>query len=545
MNYLVSCKKIILIWLGTLFLVSCGGGGGNSGSNNVGISQWQADLAGISSRQSNHGYPRIANNTQVSWGGNAGNLFLGQNLFSRLHWYDYVVIDGNNSASTSYTTLSSFLGYKGPIRNLNPNQVQVAYFSVADFINNAAGICYHPLLTNYAFGTGFSVFGPSCTDLGTNDFNNSWLFHDTSGSPLKLYPFNSATYYSHIVDPANAGWQSRWMTTVQNMIIANQNTDGIYHDWGGFTTIPTQGYFTTVSLLNNGADDLGGVGNLTNMTNPVNVRWQNGLTSLYAQERSTYPSGFILAGNSGWGASQIIPSYTNALQGTMVEDFLNSVASGPGWQGAMYSYATWIMNGQTPNFAFIQANINFGGASQDANHMLYDLMVSTGNNWLTTAQLAQLRFGLASALMFNGYFATSNTNATGGGYSAAFWLDEYAVNASGCAVVPTDATATAARAAKGWLGNPTGNAFNVVTPTQTLWSVLSTGVSNSSNNLVWRRNFTNGIVLVNPTNAAVNNIALGGTYKKINGVVDPVFNNGATGLTLISLPVQSGVVLHN
>jgi hypothetical protein len=537
----------------SFFVAACGA---SSGSNSSGGNEaaYQADLATITTRQSNHGYPRLANDTQVSYGGNAANLYLGSSLFSRLHWYDYLIIDGNNSPTTSYSTLTSFQGYKGSIRALNPNSVQVAYFSVADYLNYAPGICYQALLTYYAFGNGFSVFSPACTDSGTDDFNSAWLLHDTSGNPLELYPFSGGLYYSHIVDPGNTGWQARWMNAVETMILANQNIDGLYHDWGGFTTIPSQGYFTTVSLLNNGVDNLGGVGNLTNMTNAVNVHWQNGMVSLYTQERVAYPTNFILAANSGWGSSKILSSYTNLIQGTQVEDFLNSVAYGPGWQGAMYTYATWAMNGQSPNFPFIQADINFENqstnlaAEQDSNHLLYDLMVSSGNNWLTETQLAQLRFGLTSALMFNGYFAASNTNATGGGYSAAYWMDEYAVNSSDTAVVPTDATAAAARAAKGWLGQPLALAYNSTNYpaniSTTLWSVLQTGVSNNSNTNVWRRDFTNGIVLVNPTNAAVNNIGLGGTFKKINGVVDPVFNNGATGQTTISLSAQSGIVLH-
>jgi hypothetical protein len=305
------------------------------------------------------------------------------------------------------------------------------------------------------------------------------------------------------------------------------------------------GDYSTVSLLNNGVDNLGGIGNITNITNAVNVDWQTGLLSIFSQERAIYPPHFILDGNSGWGGNQILSSYTNQIQGTMVEDFLNSVASGGGWKGAMYTYGTWATNGQSPNFALIQADLTFGGSANDANDNLYDLMVSSGHNWITEAQMAQLRFALTSALLFDGYFATSNTNASAGGYSAAFWMDEYAVNSSGTAVVPADATATAALAAKGWLGSPTGNAFNVANVSQTLWSVLSTGPNNTANTSVWRRNFTNGIVLVNPTLSAVNTISLGGTYKKINGVVDPVFNNGATGLTTISLPAQSGVVLHN
>lgn len=128
----------------------------------------------------------------------------------------------------------------------------------------------------------------------------------------------------------------------------------------------------------------------------------------------------------------------------------------------MSTYGTWAMNGKSPNFALLQADIVFtpGSSLQDANHMLYDQMVSSANNWLSTAQLAQLRFGLTSALMFNGYFATSNTNASGGGYSAAFWLDEFAFDSSGIAIVPADARASAAIAAKGWLGLTIGQAYN-------------------------------------------------------------------------------------
>lgn len=507
-------------------------------------SAWISDLASVSARQTNHGFPRLANDTQTSFGGNLSNGFLGKNLFSRLHWYDLLIIDGNNSMTTSYTSLTSFQGYQGSIRALNPNSVQLAYFSIADFSNYAAGICYQPLLTYYAFGTGFSVFSPSCTDLGTNDFNSSWLYHDSSGNPLNLYNFGA--YYSHIPQPSQTSWQQRYISSVQNMIISNSNIDGLYQDWGGFTTIPSLGLYTTVSLNNNGVDNLGGVGNLANITHPVNVDWQNGLLTLYAKEKGIFPANFILAGNSGWGGYSILKSYTDSLHGTQVEDFLNSVASPSGWQGAMYTYATWSMNAMAPNFALIQANINFtpGASAKDANHMLYDLMFSTGNNWLTTSQYAQLRFALASTLMFDGYFASSNTNATAGGYSAAYWLDEFAVDVSGTAVVPADAIATSARAAKGWLGTPLALAYNVAATSQTLWSALATSPSNNSNTFVWRRDFKNGIVIVNPTGSTVSGISLGGTFKKISGVIDPTFNNGATGLTSISLPAQSGVVLH-
>ena len=53
----------------------------------------------------------------------------------------------------------------------------------------------------------------------------------------------------------------------------------------------------------------------------------------------------------------------------------------------------------------------------------------------------------------------------------------------------------------------------------------------------WRRDFANGIVLVNPTNSA-QQVSLGGSFSMIKGVVDSTFNTGATGLTQISLPAE-------
>jgi Hypothetical glycosyl hydrolase family 15 len=512
-------------------ILSCGsggsgGGGSGGGSSGTTTAQYLADLATVPTRQANHGYPRLAIDTQVSWDGNSANGYLGKSLFSRLHWFDYAIVDGNVTVPNPYTVLGSYIGMNGSIRAINPNFVSVAYMSVADFDNDPGnpGILYSPLQSTYAGGFDTA----------------NWLYYDASHNPIKLWQYGDG-WYSHIPDPNKTGFQQYFVSTVNAQIVENKLVDGIYHDWGGCSEIPNLGFTTSVSLLNNGVNNLVST---TNINDLVNVDWQNGLTALYTLGKATYPTHFIMTGNSGWGGQPTM--FTAWLQGTQLEDFLNSVASSVGWQGAMYTYATFALNGQTPNFAFIQADISFtpGNSLQDANHMLYDLMVSSGNTWITTAQLTQLRFGLASALMFNGYYATSNTNATGGGYTGAYWLDEYAVNASGTAVVPTDATASAARAAKGWLGSPLAAAYNVAAPGQTLWSVLSTGPTNAANTSVWRRDFTNGIVLVNPTGSAVNNINLGGMFKKINGVIDPAFNNGATGLTTISLPSHTGIVLH-
>ncbi len=76
-------------------------------------------------------------------------------------------------------------------------------------------------------------------------------------------------------------------------------------------------------------------------------------------------------------------------------------------------------------------------------------------------------------------------------------------------------------------------------PQVTLFEVLEQG--GRADNAVWRRDFANGIVLVNPSHAE-QTIELGGIYRKIHGIVDPAFNDGSS-LDAVTLPARSGVIL--
>jgi hypothetical protein len=58
---------------------------------------------------------------------------------------------------------------------------------------------------------------------------------------------------------------------------------------------------------------------------------------------------------------------------------------------------------------------------------------------------------------------------------------------------------------------------------------------------IWRRDFENGIVLVNPTAAALQ-VALGGTFRRILGTVDPVVNDGSR-ITTAAVPAGDGLFL--
>jgi len=59
---------------------------------------------------------------------------------------------------------------------------------------------------------------------------------------------------------------------------------------------------------------------------------------------------------------------------------------------------------------------------------------------------------------------------------------------------------------------------------------------------VWRRDFDNGIVLVNPKGNGQQTVDLGGTFRKLSGTQDPVTNNGAI-VTSVTLAERDGIVL--
>ncbi len=155
------------------------------------------------------------------------------------------------------------------------------------------------------------------------------------------------------------------------------------------------------------------------------------------------------------------------FNGTVFEEFPYSTLR-PSWWDYIFvgpydypraSYPEWIASAAAPNLTTVQTY----GASND-----YQLM----------------RFGLCSALMNDGYFSYALSSA-GHAVNGIYWYDEY----------------DNAGAGRGYLGQPTGSA---------------TRVGNA-----WRRDYANGIALVNPTTAAVT-VQLGGTFRKINGTQAPI-----------------------
>jgi len=111
-----------------------------------------------------------------------------------------------------------------------------------------------------------------------------------------------------------------------------------------------------------------------------------------------------------------------------------------------------------------------------------------------------MRYGLASASMDDGYFAFKDETK---GYSTAVYFDEY--------------------------GAKLGSALSG--PSKTAWQ-----------SGVYRRDFQNGIILVNPKGNGVRTVTLETSFRKLKGTQAPTVNNGAT-VRSVTLQDRDGIVL--
>ncbi len=143
------------------------------------------------------------------------------------------------------------------------------------------------------------------------------------------------------------------------------------------------------------------------------------------------------------------------------------------------SYLDWCSIGSAPNLSTV---MTYGAATD------YRMM----------------RWGLTTALLGNGYYAyeaSTNTHSIVGR-----WYDEY----------------DNAGAGKGYLGSPVAAAY-AISPD------------------VYRRDYENGLALVNSTDVAVT-VNLEGVFRKIKGTQAPTVNDGSL-VTAVTIPPKDGLIV--
>lgn len=170
--------------------------------------------------------------------------------------------------------------------------------------------------------------------------------------------------------------------------------------------------------------------------------------------------------------------YAGSLNGQLIENF----TGGSAWTPTMVAYENFNDTHLDPTTNIINANTaNRGGA----------------NNYRA------MRFGLTSSLLEDGYYAFSFGDTA---HNQLWWYDEYDIN----------------------LGDPLGSA-------------AASSRARTYTPDVWRRDFTNGISVVN-SDSKNRTVDLGGEFEKLTGSQDPVANDGAI-VSSLSVPAQDGRIL--
>jgi len=172
------------------------------------------------------------------------------------------------------------------------------------------------------------------------------------------------------------------------------------------------------------------------------------------------------------------PEYAGKYNGGLIEHFIGRSYSTESWSG-------WaaMMKQYRATMALLAAP-KYGICSTEGSKYDYQTV----------------RYALASCMMDDGYFAFSDPTSY---YRGVPWFDEYSVK----------------------LGAATSG------PSTSAWQ-----------SGVYRRNFQNGIVLVNPKGNGPRTVTLEANYVKLRGTQAPTVNNGATVRT-VTLKDRDGIIL--
>ncbi len=215
--------------------------------------------------------------------------------------------------------------------------------------------------------------------------------------------------------------------------------------------------------------------------------WRQSYVTYFNALRASSPASqqLIIGNLATWLVDNTITEYVSpspVLNGGTMESIIGqsySVENFAGWSGMMAYYSHVMASVAAPKLVIF---------AQDA---------------ISTSDYQGFRYGFASCLLGDGYYY----NDDAGSYNDFLTYDEYSFN----------------------LGTATTSAL--VFPGATAYQ-----------NGVWRRDFANGIALVNPKGNGMQTVTLETTYKHLSGTQAPSVNNGQS-VTTVTLNDRDGVIL--
>ena len=278
----------------------------------------------------------------------------------------------------------------------------------------------------------------------------------------------------------------QWMAQYANHYFGPgiaSNLDGVFTDNFYFQPRAVSGGLNQADWLDNGTEQPD-----SNATTQQN--WRDAYVDWDTQMRAAMGSQYMHWGNvADWNPGNDITGYKGLLNGGVMEHTLPAYESGQGWTGMMNFYKV-VMTNLAP----------FNGEGP------YAIFQNDGS----PTDYQGMRYGLGSCLLDNGYYYA----APNGQYNAIAWFDEFSQN----------------------LGQPIAGPNN---PTNGTYSNGGLTVWKQG---VWRRDFQNGIALVNPKGNGVQTVTLETTYQHFSGTQDPSVNNGQS-VTSVTLNDRDGVIL--
>lgn len=206
---------------------------------------------------------------------------------------------------------------------------------------------------------------------------------------------------------------------------------------------------------------------------------QAGYERYFSLVRTLMPGKYQLGNVAEWGQSAAVPGgYTNMADGGLMEAMIGASWSIEGWGGWQQ-----MMSQYTRVMGALKAP-----------------KLAIFNQYGSPTDYQSFRYGFASCLMNDGYYSFTDPTK---GYTGVVWFDEYNADLGQATTVPPTAA---------WQKG------------------------------VWRRDFTNGIALVNPKGNGAQTVTLGGTFVKIKGSQASSINNGQT-VTSVTLQDRDGIIL--
>jgi hypothetical protein len=340
------------------------------------------------------------------------------------------------------------------IEAINPNVLMFEYIKNNEIDGTKA--------TNDVFGALFDKLGAM-----------NWYLYPTggSGSPVPSAWAGSTSINNSVFTPPDSNgdnwlsWFAKW--DVATFYTPNPSFEGFFVD--------------NVFLKPRVNGDWHRDGVTESASSSQAAQWQQqGYVSFIGKLRSLMPGQFQIGNIADWvQPNAVLTQYQGMFDGGLMEGMIGyswSIETWGGWHKMMQGYRQAMAALRGPQIGI------FAQVGNPTDHQSF-------------------RYGFASALMDNGYYAFSSSSR----YGDFPWFDEYNYQHKFGAAVSS--------------------------PPTTAWQ-----------NGVYRRDFENGIALVNPKGNGTQTVTLEANYIRITGTQAPSINSGQTVRTL-TLQDRDGIIL--